>query len=81
MPACPAMLMGGDAGNSFLGKAIHPVVERIRPPRPQQPLPGHRMGALALGDLQQGPAALANVGSWIVVPELPQLRTLLRSQR
>jgi hypothetical protein len=59
---------------------VEPGVEGVGVAGLQQAVLGHAMGRIAVGDLQQGGPALADVGSGIVVAQLKELVALLFGQ-
>jgi hypothetical protein len=62
--------VGQDAGDPFGLEAVEPVVDGVGVAGPQQPGAGHGMGGGSGGDLEQGGAALADIGSGVVVAEV-----------
>jgi hypothetical protein len=60
--------MGDQAGGPFGLVAVEPRIDGIGVAWLQEPGFGDAMGGLALGDFQDGRAALADVGAWVVVP-------------
>src|SRR5262249_16395973 len=70
MPPAPATLgMGDQAGDPLGLVAAQPSIHGIGVAWLQEPGAGHAMGGLPLGDLQDGGAALPDVGAWVVVSE------------
>jgi hypothetical protein len=70
MPPAPAALgMGDQAGDALGLVAIQPRIHGIGVARLKEPGAGHAMGGGPLGDLEDGGAALADVGAWVVVAE------------
>src|SRR5215831_14102751 len=81
MPPAPAALGMGDQPGDPLGLgAAQPSRHGIGVAWLQEPGAGHAMGGLPLGDLQEGGAALADVGAWVVVAQLKQFLALLFGQ-
>src|SRR5262249_32833406 len=70
-PPAPAALGTGDqAGDPLRLVAAQPRIHGIGVARLQEPGLGHAMGGGPLGDLQDGGAALADVGARVVVAQL-----------
>jgi hypothetical protein len=59
---------------------VEPGVEGVGVAGLQQPVLGDPMRRIAVGDLQQGGSALADVGAGIVVAQLKELVALLFGQ-
>jgi hypothetical protein len=72
--------MSEQADDPFGLEIGQPLVEGVGVPRPQQAVPRHRVRRLTLGDLQQGGAALAQVGAWVVVTVVEELLALFVGQ-
>jgi hypothetical protein len=64
----PAVPVSQDAGHPFLLVAVQPGIDRIRVSWLQEPVPGNRVRAHAIGDLQQGGTALPDLGMRMVIP-------------
>ncbi len=80
-PPAPAALGMGDQARCPLGLvAVQPGIDGIGVAPLQEPGLGHAMGGLSLGDLQEGGAALADVGARVVVAQLKQFLALLFGQ-
>jgi hypothetical protein len=62
--------MSDQAGDPRRFVAVEPRIDAVGVARLQEPGSGDPMGGLALGDLQDGPAALADIGAWVVIPKL-----------
>ena len=70
MPPAPAALGVGDQARDPLQVvATQPCIHGIGIAWFQEPGAGHAMGGLPLGDLQEGGAALPDVGAWVVVAQ------------
>src|SRR3954452_23813794 len=67
-PARAAVGMGDQPGGPVRFVAVEPRIDGIGVAWLQEPGSGDAMGGLALGDLQDGRAALADIGAWVVVP-------------
>ena len=61
--------MGDQAGDPLGFVAVEPRIHGIGVARLQEPGLGHAMGGLPLGDLQDGAAALPDVGAGVVVAQ------------
>jgi len=59
--------MGDQAGDPLRLVAVEPRIDGIGVAWLQEPGLGDPMGGLALGDLQDGRATLADIGAWVVV--------------
>jgi hypothetical protein len=60
--------MGDQAGGPLGLIAVEPRIDGIGVAWLQEPGSGDTMGGLARGDLEDGRAALADIGAWVVVP-------------
>src|SRR5215467_5496859 len=69
-PPAPAALGVGDQARRPLRLvAVQPGIDGVRVAPLQEPGLGHAMRGLSLGDLQDGGAALADVGARVVVAQ------------
>src|SRR5690242_7928167 len=75
-PMLAAVLEQPDAADAQALVPGEPLVDRIGVAGFQQPVPGHRMGGLAIGNFEQGGTALAYVGARIVIAVLDHVLTL-----
>src|SRR5262245_23406206 len=81
MPPAPAALgMGDQPGGPLRPVAAQPRIHGIGVAGPQQPGAGHAMGGGPLGDLEEGGAALADVGPWVVVAQPKEFLALFFGQ-
>ncbi len=70
------MLMANQPNDASGLIVCQPGIDRIRVTRPQQALPGNRVGTRAGGNLQQGSTAFTDIGPWIMIAMLQQLVAL-----
>jgi hypothetical protein len=79
-PARAALGMGDQTRGPLRLVVIQPCVHGIGVARLQEPGGGHAMGGLAVGDLQEGGASLADIGTRVVVAQPKEFLALLFSQ-
>src|SRR5262245_47291305 len=79
-PTRPTLLVAKQPFQSCLPVVVQPAVDCIRVARLQQAVTGDSVGREPIGDFQYRGTALANIGSWIVIAIVQQIRALRISQ-
>src|SRR5215207_10501744 len=80
-PAVAAVLVGEQAGQPFLQVMAEPGVDGVGVAAAEQAGTGHGVGGVAVGDLEQGGAAFADVGLGVAVSVVEQLGALAVRER
>jgi hypothetical protein len=66
------LLVAQDAGQSFRNEVVEPSIDGVRVAVTEQSLGGDRVGGQAIGNLQQGGAAFADIRAWVMIAVVRQ---------